>query len=56
MSVLGFDIRDYTDPQRILEESLRQPQQSPGDFVTARFLQLRRHRCSRNLQPGASNG
>jgi hypothetical protein len=25
MSVLGFDIRDYTDPQRILEESIRAP-------------------------------
>ena len=37
MSVLGFDIRDYTDPQRILEESLRQPQQPAGDFVTAPF-------------------
>ena len=24
MSVLGFDIRDYTDPQKILEDSLRQ--------------------------------
>ena len=25
MSVLGFDIRDYTDPQRMLEESIRAP-------------------------------